>query len=263
MKIFVSSEMNTHEDMAQRRAAIEEIGQLSHEAVCFEKLPGRPLPSVQGVKEKCLEMVRNSDLVIVIVDDTVTEVMGAEINEAYKHLGSSRIFLYFTQGGKRDGKAEALRDSSKKSHILKYFESPDQLKLEIARSIASYLDDAFSKPSEKSDILLLEKVQLQSGGQRIWKFDMHKGETVTVSCIGNSPFHAGFYSREEFFRRRSAGWLDTFNFGNKKERKEYTDRIRIKEGDDYYFILRATYVPLLPLVLSTTSVAIEIKRVLK
>ena len=250
--------MKTDEDMERREAAIKEIEILGHEAVCFEKLPGRPLPDDKDTKDKCLEMVNESDLLIAIVDDTLTEIMEAEIEEAYKQLGSTRIFLYFTKGTKRDHKAKGLWDSSKNSNILKEFESPDDLKLVIARSIASYLKDAFAKPSKKSSVLLSTKIALQSCNEWSRRFSLSKGDTITITCLANQPFYAGFHSREEFVRRRGAAWHSGFEFGNLNQKKGYTKKMKIKDDDDYYFILRATW---LPIILMSYGVAVEIKRV--
>ena len=79
---------------------------MGHIPICFEDLPGRPLRELQDARDKCLEMVRESHLMIVIVDDAISDVMGDEIKEGYEHLGSSRIFLYFTRRGKKDSGAE-------------------------------------------------------------------------------------------------------------------------------------------------------------
>jgi hypothetical protein len=250
--------MKTEDDMNRRRAAIEEIRNLGHEAVCFEQLAARPLPTDQDTKEKCVELVRKSDILFAIVNDTVTEVMKAEIDEAYERLGPGRMFFYFTKNGKRDGKAKALWESSKRSHILKEFMSSDELRLEVARSIASYLDDVFSREPSKSPILVSETFDLRIGGQKIRRFTMSKGTTIVITCMSSYPFLAGFYSREVFIRKRSAGLFGGFNFGNKAERNEYTERIEISENEDYYFVLKAEGVPLFS---KLQSITVEIKQV--
>jgi len=254
MKIFLSSEMKSKEDMERRKVAIEEIELLGHEVKCFEKLPARPLPGKQQLKDICLELVRQSELVMVIIDDSISEVMEAEIREAFEHHGSSRIFLYFTKDGERDKKAIALRDSSKQSHIMTEFDTPAELKTQIARSIASYLNDAFNKPSPKSIKLLDEEIELHNGERRVWSWSLDKGNVVTVSCLGNQAFIAGFYSRKEFFERRGKGFLGAFDFGRIPEDSGFTDKRRITEDDDYYFVIAAPY-----LMMGTCSIEIDIK----
>lgn len=258
IKIFISSEMKDAKDTDRRQAAIEEIRKLGHDPVCFEQLPSRPLPANQDPEKKCIELVRKSDILMAIVDDTVTKVMEAEIDEAYKRLGSDAVILYFTKNQKRDAKAKTLWDSSKKSNILKEFDSTGELRHEIARSIASYLDDAFSKQSSKSEILLSETVILDTGARKAWRYELSKGEILVITCISTLPFLAGFYPRESYIRKRNEGLFGGFSFGNKAEKKSYTEKVKITQNDDYWFVVQAGgFLP------AHHSIAVEVKKVQK
>jgi len=240
MKIFVSSEMNEAIDMERRQAARDEIGKIGHIPNCFEDLPGRRNPEDTDTREMCLELVRDSDLFLAIVDDTVTDIMDAEIKEALNSLGENRIFFYFTKHGHKDGEATALWNSVKKSWIIRQFENADQLTTEISRSIASFAGDVLKATSGAPKKLFDKTIDLGSGREILWKLTLKKGSTITITCASNSAFHkfkAGFYQREEFFRRKPTSIFNGFSFGRGSEKPHFTCKVKIAEDDDYYFVV--------------------------
>lgn len=242
MKVFISSEMNQAIDMERRQAARNEITEIGHVPNCFEDLPGRRNPEDKDTQDMCLALVKDSDLVLAIIDDTVTDIMDSELREAIQCLEQNRIFFYFTKLGKRDERAKRLWDSVKKSWIIKTFDTPDQLAKEISRSFASFVGDVFKEASEPSVTPLDKTIRLRPGGTMTRKLRIKKGRTVTITCTANYTLHtfkAGFYSRDEYFRRKPKSIFEGFNFGRQSEKPHYTRKIKVDETDDYYLVIRA------------------------
>jgi hypothetical protein len=64
------------------------------------------------------------------------------------------------------------------------------------------------------------------------------GDALTVTVLGNDKFYAGLFSREIYIKYRGAGVGRTFGFDFGSDALSWTDQIRAKEADDYYFVLR-------------------------
>lgn len=242
MKVFISSEMNQPIDMERREVARSEITEIGHIPNCFEDLPGRRNPEKEDTQEMCLRLVRDSDVVLAIIDDTVTDIMDSELKEAMKSLKENRIFFYFTKHGKRDEKAKRLWCSVKNSWVIKNFETPYQLAKEISRSFASFASDVLKEDSESSEPPLDVTIRLTPGLMKAWKLRLEKGTNVTITCTATSTldkFKAGLYPREEYFRRKPKSIFEAFNFGRPSAKPHYTQKVKVKETDDYYFVIRA------------------------
>lgn len=256
MKIFISSEMNEPIDMERRSAARNEIGKIGHNTNCFEDLPGRRNPDDTDTREMCLALARDSDLLLAIVDDTVTEIMDAEIKEALSSLGENRILFYFTKRGSRDGEATAMWNSIKTSWIVREFEDTNQLRTEISRSIASYAGDVLKTAHAAPKVFFDKTIELGSMQTKFWRWTLKKGTSITITCDSNSIYHqfkAGFYSREEFFKRKPTDIFKGFNFGKNSEKPHYTHKTKVPEDDDYYFVINAG------LYFGTARIKIELK----
>lgn len=241
LKIFISSEMGEPQDDDRRLAARTEIEAMGHLPVCFEDLAGRRIPSNKKIPTVCIELVRESDLCLAIVDDTVTPTMAAEIKEAMKCLGSDRVVFYFTRNVTRDKKAKDLWNLVKQGWIVKQFERPDELAREIARSVASFAGDALKRSTERSRKLedVIELRPLRSWEK---KLSLKKGDKVTVTCRSALPlfkFKVGLYSREEYFKRKPTDLFDEFKFGRQTSRPYFTCKVTIAEDDDYYLFIKA------------------------
>lgn len=237
--MFVASEMDTREDKKRRRAAVEEIEELGHNPVYFERLPGRPLPSDQYPIDKCRELVRKADIVIAIIDDTVSEGMEAELDEATESLGEDKIFYYFTETGERDAKARRLWKLAKKGCIMKEFRNVRQLRKEIKRSIASYLEDALRVAPKKTSEMLMDKViGLDPDEEWEEEIELERGDIITVTCTADESFYADFLPREEYVQQRTSGVLGSFGFPFGSDCPQFTKRVKIPEDDDYYLVVR-------------------------
>jgi hypothetical protein len=243
LKVFISSEMGTSDDKERRkaaRAAIED--KTGHIVYCFEKLPGRPLQDDQNPVGKCLQMVRESDILIGIIDDTVSSVMIKELKEAVAALGQKRIFYYFTANGARDDKAKALWKHAKKGYIIKEFETSEELGDQIIQSLASYIEGALSETRPITQTLIDEETKIRSEEEKEWELeDLKKGDILTITCKGNENFYAGVFQREEFINKRSAGIGGAFNFPFGSDRPQFTKKLTIIEDDDYFLIIRVGY----------------------
>ena len=235
LKVFLSSEMKSAEDHRRRRAAIKEIESLGHIPIYFEGLPGRSLPGGEDIDQKYLAMVRGSDLCIVIVDDSVSEAMDREINEARRSLGEGRMFYYFTRITSRHQTASALWNSAKKGYILKEFETPQDLRKEIKRSLASYIVDVLGSTGTTDRVLLDKTFTLKSEEEQHEEFELLKGDIVTVTCTADENFYAGLFTREDYIKKRGGG---PFGFVFGTDKPQFTTRVEIPEDDDYYFVLR-------------------------
>lgn len=239
MDIFVSSEMDSQEDKERRKAAIQEIGELGHNPIYFERLPGRPLKSRQYPIDKCRELVQKADILVAIVDDTVSEGMQAELDEATEFLGEDKMFYYFTDTGERDMKARSLWKSAKRGYILKEFENVHQLRKEMKRSIASYLEDALGvAPKRTSEILTDKVMKLTSGEESEEEFELKRGDIITVTCTADENFYADFLPRDKYVQRRTGGAFGAFGFPFGSDCPQFTKRVQIPEDDDYYLVIR-------------------------
>src|SRR5439155_2957336 len=235
LKIFLSSEMKSPEDQKRRRETIKEIESLGHIPVYFEGLPGRPLQDVEDVDKKYLAMVRGSDVFMVIVDDTVSEAMEREINEAKRSLSEGRMFYYFTKAPLRARAAVALWNSAKKGYILKEFETPGDLRKEVKRSLASYIDDVLGSAGTMDRVLLNRTFTIEPEEEQHEEFELSKGDLVTVTCTADENFYAGLFPRAEYIEKRGMGAFG-FSFGTDKP--QFTTKVEIPEDDDYYLVLR-------------------------
>ena len=131
--------MNSEDDKKRRKAARLEIFDLGHFPIGWEDLPPKILYTTAA--EECLRIVReDSDMLLAIIDDTVSDIIKKEIEEAIKTHGEEKIFYFFTDDhDKRDESACALwaevtKLSSKKYvYVVKEFSNISQLRKCIKR----------------------------------------------------------------------------------------------------------------------------------
>jgi len=237
LKIFVSSEMKNHEDNERRAAAIEEIRELGHFPVVFEEWPSRKLPEGSTVVKHCKNEVVSSDIFMIIVDDDVSPAMKAEHKAAIEHIGPGNMFYYFTKKSTRTSAANGLWKRASKGYILKVFETNEELRKEIKRSLASYAKDML-KRKKTTKILMDKTIKLDADEEFHEEFELEKGDVITITCISEYEFYAGFFPREEYIRRRTSGIFGAFNFELFTNTPEYTKKVKIKEDDDYYLVIR-------------------------
>jgi len=234
MKVFISSEMSSPQDCERREAAIEEIKELGHDPIFFEGLPGRPLSEGQDMENKLREIVRDSNILLAIVDDTVSEGMDIELDEAISSLGEKRIFYFFTKDPKRGPFARKLWLTAKNGCILKEFETPLELRKEIRKSFASYMEDNLKKKRKVSRILLNKEIVVTSDQDWRQLFRLNSGDVVAITCEGSSKFLAELVSMRQF-RLRNA--MSRFEFHPSQETQLYSDRKEIIHDDDYCLVI--------------------------
>ena len=242
--------MKSEEDKERREAITKEIKELGHIPIVFEKWPSRPIPKGASVIDLCRNKVASSDLLFLIVDDDISEAMEEELNAALEFLDSEKIFYYFTKNCKRSSKGDSIWEKAKNGYILKEFTSPTELRKEIKLSIASYMEDALIVKREK-EILIDEEIELESEEEEHLEFELNEGDIITITCMGNDNFYAGFFSREEYIKRRGPNTFD-FSFGS--DSPQFTTKGRITEDDDYYFVIRVGFFT------GTTTINVKIKR---
>lgn len=183
-------------------------------------------------------MVRSSSLFVCIVGETVTDAMHAELEEAVISLGPARIFYYFLRGpSKRDAQAEELWNRAKNQNVLTQPNTPEELKMEIRRSIASYIEDVMRSPEARAEIPLDKSCKLTAGSELHYRFEFKKGEEVTFTVISDEPIFAGLFSREEYASLRSGSM---FGFAPGTDCRTITRQREIETDDDYYLVLRRT-----------------------
>jgi hypothetical protein len=238
LKIFVSSEMKTESDKERRKAAIDEIMELGHIPVVFEDWPARPLPEGSNLIEFCKEKVATSDIFFIVVDDIVSKAIDAEHEAALENIGPNKMFYYFTKSIKRDDRVKQLWSYAKNGYIAKEVSDAIELRQEIKRSIASYIEDALKKEKKISEIIFDESLDLEPDEEWHQEFRLEKGDVITITCIADEKFYAGFFSREEYIQRRGGGGLGMFDFTYGTDMPQCTAKIAIQEGDDYYLVIR-------------------------
>jgi len=245
--------MKDQNDLDRRKAAIEEVKELGHQPIVFEDWPSRSLPKETTLITYCEEKVASSDILIIIIDDDISDAMEAEHDAALNSLGEDKIFYYFTTNKKKTLKAMKIREKAKHGYIIKEFESLIELRKEIKRSIASYIDDVIEIKRKKSEILVDEEIKIGSGKEKEYEFELNKGDVVTITCMGNGKFYAGFFNREDYIQRRSAGIGGAFGFNFGDDCPEYTTKVDIPEDDDYYLVLRVSVLS------GTTRIRVKVR----
>jgi len=238
MNIFISSEMASDEDKKRRAAAIKEVSELGHQPMYFEGLPARPFPDTQNAEDKCRELVRTSDIMLFIVDDTESIGMGWEIDEALKAFGNKKIMYYFTTKGNRDQKAIQLWNSAKDGYKCGEFQNASELRKQIKKTIGSYLEDALKKKGQ-SEILLDKEYVLPPNGEEHIRFSCDVGDSIIITCLGDRSFYTGFFIRTDFIAlRKKVEGMFGFKYGD--DREQFTFKVPISINDDYYLVLRRT-----------------------
>ncbi len=90
---------------------------------------------------------------------------------------------------------------------------------------------------ESPSVIFEGEIELNSGQE--WHSEpilLDKGTVVTLQARGQSKFYAGFFPREEYFRKRNPPNPFKFNWGSDKP--QYTVRISIPEAEYYYLVFR-------------------------
>ena len=228
--------MNTKSDLDRRKAAIKEIRELGHIPIAFEEWAGR---AISDVIEYCNENVKGSDLFVIIIDDTISDAMDAEHDTALNVIGLKKVFYYFTSNGERDKKAENIWETAKHGYLLKEFSNKAQLRREIKKSIASYMEDAL-KQKRESKVIFNETISLKAGREWHKDFSFNSGDIVTITGLSDNAFYAGFFSREEYVNQRKGGFFGGFNFEFDSDKSQYTTREKISQDDDYYLVIRVS-----------------------
>jgi hypothetical protein len=238
MKAFVSSEMGTTFDLRRRQVAVQALKELAHEPVFFEAQPARPLPKGVTMDGFLRRLVQRSDVLLAIVDDSVSAAMSLELDAASEELGEGRIFYYFTSGRDRDESAQSLWDEVKDSNKLATFASDHELGIEIKRSIGSYADDVLQEPANGPEVLLEAKHSVGSDELEWWDWELEAGDVIDATLTGDDKFYATLADADGFVRlhehRRSQG-LET---GTAKSAHHL--RHRVEEDGTYYLMIRTS-----------------------
>ena len=239
MKIFGSSEMQSAPDKARRQAAIKTLREMGHDPVYFEAQPARPMPKGVDAREFCRRLVRSSEAIAGVIDDTVTDAMTAELGAAEEDFGRERMFYYFVEDADRDEVAEALWESEKESNKLATFKTVPQLAKEIRRTIGSYIDDALRKSRPVAEVMLDAQHEIKTDALAWWRIDCEAGDCLQVTCHGDYPFYAGFVNTARFVKLRSNNRASELATG-KDERGHFFD-VKIDYPGEYYLVVRRSF----------------------
>lgn len=247
--------METAADAERRRAAVETVSGLGHEPVYFEGKAARPLPRGMDALAFCRKLVRDSEILLVLVDDAVTDAMEAELDEAHSRLGEDRVFYYFTRGQKRDPRARSLWNAVKDSNLIATFSSVAELGIAVRKSMASYIDDALRSCETARPKVVLEAAQVVTVGQmRWWNFAFEEGDRMTVDLYGNGRFYAELLTAAQFAKLHSGDAEYGMSFGNDKSAFHFELEAAV-DGDYYLAIKRGLW--------NSNPVAVNIKWVLR
>lgn len=92
-------------------------------------------------------------------------------------------------------------------------------------------------PQERPSVIFEGEIELNSGQE--WHSEpilLDKGIVVTLQARGQSKFYAGFFSREDYFRKRNPPNPFKFSWGSDKP--QYTIKMSIPETEYYYLVFR-------------------------
>lgn len=240
VRVFVSSESKTDADRRRRNAAINEISRLGHIPVLFEGQPGRALREGEDPLDRCRALVRDSDLVLAIVDDTVSPAMRVELKEAEDRLGRERISYYFVRGSAKDEEAKRLWNRAKTTHVLLEPDSEQALRTDIGRVIASYVDDAVSF-SHSGPVVLHNEPHLLKPGYYHWEqFELREGDRMVVTCESEVPFYGRLMDRQSFTRFRKSGGEIGMSLGS--DGVSFTDEVVADRSDVWYVAIKYSFL---------------------
>ncbi len=229
--------MNTESDLARRAAVVRTVRELGHEPVAVEAAPARPLPDGQDLEEYCRSLVRGADALLLVVDDTVSEPMAAELDEAEESLGEERIFYYFSAGTKRDASATRLWSRAKGSNWVATFANDADLVSAVKRTIGSYIDDALARArSAEPEVVLEKRVTVDVGAFVSWRYSFGPGDRFSVDLHGDDRFYARVCTAADYaqlYRNHETGGMP---FGS--DRTAFHFEIKVERADDYYLALK-------------------------
>lgn len=237
MRAFISSEMNSKEDEARRKAAIETVREMGHEPVFLEATPARKLRDAADLRTYCRGLVRESHALLLIVDDTVTEPMRDELDEAQKSFGEEHIFYYFTKDGQRDVGAIKVRDRAKESHWIATFGSETELAGAVRRTLGSYVDDALRKSRTRASETLLETDEtVKVGAMHWWRSLVRTGDRLSATLYGDGRFYAKLCEASQFALLHD----DPENYGMPfgSDRTSFHLEREVERDDDYYLVVK-------------------------
>jgi hypothetical protein len=186
--------------------------------------------------DRCRALVGESDILIAIIDDTVSEPVAAEIREAEKRLGRSRMSYFFVRDAHRDTSAVNLRERVKNTHVLVEPQDDAALRDEVGKSIASYLDDAV-RASRRLQSTLLDKVFAVQPGYYVWEsFQLRAGDRIVATCNSSRRFYGRLMTRESFVRWRNSGADTGMSFGS--DGPSFTAELVADREDEWYIGLK-------------------------
>lgn len=238
LKVFVSSEMDSEDDIERRNYANKAISEAGHIPVMFEDFAGRPFEQYEkSAIDPCIEEVKNSDLFVFIVDDNISKGMKAEYSTAKEYLGTNKIFYYFTKNNQKSSEVEYLWSETKKEGLLKEFQSNNDLQRLITKSFAHYLKDKIKKGPE---IIFEEDMEINAGYEKHLRWWFEKGDNIIVTVVADGDIYAEFMIRKEYVKRKDGADEGMFDFEFGTDRSTYTVEGEIEESDDYYLVLRVS-----------------------
>jgi hypothetical protein len=228
--------MESAEDKSRRQTAKKTLEGMGHVPVLFEGQPARHLKAGLTARDYCRELVKGSEVLLAIVDDTVTEAMKDELEEALRSLGEEHLFYYFTSISTRDEAATELWEETKDSNKLATFSTLEELKGEIRRTVGSFIDDALKNVRHAPEVLGEETYDLKSDGPAWWRFELFRGDRVQATLTGGERFYATFCDAGQFAKLHHNPRAEGMETGTDRS-AHYFDRT-IEDSGDYYIMVR-------------------------
>lgn len=229
--------MNSKEDESRRRAAISTVREMGHEPVFVEATPARRLPDGVDLRTYCRGLVRESHALLLIVDDTVTDPMADELDEAQKSLGEEHVFYYFTKNTQRDAVATEVWDHAKESYWIATFGDEPELVGAVRRTLGSYVDDALRKSRVRATETLLEADEIvKVGAMRWWRSSARTGDRLAATLHGDGRFYARLCTAAQFAKLHD----DPENYGMQfgSDRTSFHFEHEVEADDDYYLVVK-------------------------
>lgn len=223
-------------DKSRRRTAKKTLEGMGHVPVLFEEQPARHMKAGQTAREYCRELVKASEVLLAIVDDSVTEAMKDELEEAHRSLGEDHVFYYFTGDSRRDEATTELWEETKDSNKLATFSTLEELKSEIRRTVGSFIDDALRNARHAPEVLGEETYDLKSDGPTWWRYELSRGDRVQATLTGSERFYATFCNAGQFARLHHNPRVQGMETGTDRS-AHYFDQT-IEDPGDYYVMVR-------------------------
>jgi hypothetical protein len=238
LEVFLCSEMGSSRWTALRSAVSSTVRVLGLEPLAFESFPPGPVEESFRAADLGIEAAKRADIVVAGIGETVTDPVGRELEAAFDRNPDPPVGLFFDGSVHRDERAQRLWDELKDQHVLRVFQSPDELQKGVAEFLVTHAHEARHNSGAPRSIAE-EEIELEPGeeARRRWLLLPGDRATVTAVAIGSQHhFHFALADAHEFVARTRN--LPYYDFAMGADKYSFHETARAEEAGFYFVVLR-------------------------